>query len=93
MATLDGTQLAALLQSIQALAVGSTAAAQAAAAAPATAAPAEARLRDDLRHVDKPQRLEAKSFEEEQEKWDDWKHVFLNYLCRVHDGRRVHVRT
>lgn len=83
MATLDGVQLTALLQSIQALAVGSTAAAQAATAGPGPAAPQEARLRDDLRHVDKPQRLEAKSFEEEQEKWDDWKHVFLNYLCMM----------
>ena len=76
MAVFDQMQLTQLLQSIQQLAQG------AGQAGPA-AAPAEARLRDDLRHVDKPQRFEARTFEEEQEKWDDWKHVFLNYLCMM----------
>ena len=33
---------------------------------------------DEVRSVDKPERFCPKNFDEEQNRWDEWKHTFTN---------------
>ena len=43
-------------------------------------------LRDEGRSVDKPERFCPKNFDEEQNRWDEWKHTFKNYVCMQDQG-------
>ena len=43
-------------------------------------------LRDEGRCVNRPELFNPKTFEEEQSRWDDWKHVLLNYACTQDPG-------
>ena len=43
-------------------------------------------LRNEGPSVDKPARFCPKNFDEEQNKWDEWKHIFTNYVCMQDQG-------
>ena len=81
--TLTAAQLEGLLNSLSTLAAAATPAAANGTASSAGAATAPelgsaGHFRDELRHIDKPQRLDCNNFEAEQEQWDDWEHIILN---------------
>ena len=68
--SMTGDQVAALVQALVQAAQSTAAAASAATAAPQAQA-AHFILRDETRFIDKPERFQPKTHEEDQARWDD----------------------
>ena len=85
---LTDEQFAQIMTAVMSAANGAQQAAQASVQANAGARPAAGTtlLRDEGRSVDKPEHFCPKNFDEEQNRWDEWKHTFTNFMRMQDQG-------